>query len=146
MVRYAEVPSEWQPQKVTKSNGTVLASGISEKDYRDYHYIQDIFPELYIYPCSTQRVFGYRNILMTLSYFELLYEMSYYQTGYAGAPNTKVSFDKIVTNKFWDYIACGLNIILWRAKEMEDILKERGYTKRSISINGEEAGIYELLT
>ena len=50
--------------------------------------------------------------------------MQYYKYGYAGSPNRLHKFNQLVTNKFFEYLACGCLPIMYETAEMERILIE----------------------
>ena len=127
-VIYRKVPKDWVKDidlnQKRLENAMVLHSDIDPSiPYRDYRYVQEKYGnDLFIYPANSAHP-EYKHVMQHLDYWSLLKELATYQYGYAGAPNQEISFDDIVTNKFWEYLAVETIPILWQAKEMQELFK-----------------------
>lgn len=131
---YSKVPKAWIGDCATAShNGcTVLASLVDDEScvWRDYRQAQQLCREagapMFIYPAMTQpaNLLQYDNMLQQLPCLRLWQQLPQYKWGWAGAANDRHTIHDCVTNKFWEYLACGVPPITWRSNEMTDIMRE----------------------
>lgn len=149
---YSKVPSCLVPDIFThERSGSILVSGVSESPYwRDYRHIQDrwwdVFGErLFILPAnSSERVAViFDNVLTGVPYKHMLAKIKGFRFGYAGAANDTHNIDTCVTNKFWEYLSCGITPVLWRASAMAEICKKYEYEFVSIDADSFCSGYYE---
>jgi hypothetical protein len=127
-VVYSKVPMCLQPkiQKKPKyPNTAVLAATIGNgKAWSDYSGISDrLGMPVIIYP-SSNKFSGHEDEIVAqhLPYLHLLYMMTQFEYGYAGAANPGVTINDCVTNKFWEYIACGCKVLTFQSDEMTRLL------------------------
>ena len=128
VVVYSKVPSAlWPINNGCDIDAYVLAATIGNgEQWSNYEGISErLGSPVFIYP-SGEYYEGHKNelIMKRLSYIDMLSALTRYKAGYAGAANDKVSIHDCVTNKFWEYIAAGIEPITYRSDEMEALMRE----------------------
>ena len=122
---YSMVPGFLFPddQPKTKIGATILVSGIgTEPHWRDYRQVQEkLGNRLFIMPGDLRQVSGYVNLLQPIPWLNMMNQIGQYESAYCGAANDRHRIDDCVTNKFWEAIASGLPLVLWRCDEMSEL-------------------------
>lgn len=127
-VIYSKVPLFLAPRKPTRQrlDAVALVASIGNGNaWSDYSGIDErLGKHVFIYPGS-DKYEGHENenVLKNIPFTKLLPALTRYRYGYAGSANDSVTINDCVTNKFWEYLAAGCEVILnGRAQEMAELL------------------------
>lgn len=134
-VVYSMVPMALHPVDLVpfkrRVNAAVLVSGIhlpnSGDAWRDYTMVQERLSwPMFIYPDQDNEALAtvYHHVMHTQQYPKLMTQLPWFMAGYAGANNDQITIHDCVTNKFWEYVACGVPPITYRADEMSRLVEE----------------------
>lgn len=141
-VVYSKVPKAWHPEPSERRYDLCLTSGVNKDPwYRDYRPADKAMGSMDIFTANYQSDLASElRLFQTMDYQSLLRRMSEYKRGYAGPSNNRGRIDHIVTNKFWEYLACGLDIEFgpWGdPAEMAEVLARVKAGKESIYMESE---------
>lgn len=132
MVPYVLIPAEVVPFN-RRIKAAVLVSGIccpgAGDPWRDYTMVQEKLEwPLFIYPDQDNDALAtvYHQVMHTQQYPKLMTQLPWFMSGYAGANDDQITINDCVTNKFWEYVACGLAPVTYRSDEMSELLGEIG--------------------
>ena len=126
-VVYSKVPKDWHPEKPpVRKDVTILMGTLCKTElWGDYSNLElELEDELHVLPSGDDYT-GHEHltILRRRPYFEMLEVMSTYKWSYVGSANRAVRIDDCVTNKFWESLAAGCQLVIRRASEMEALYK-----------------------
>ena len=124
-VVYSKVPAMLWPTWSERYIDAVVFQGTmgNGEAWGDYEGLEArIGRPVFFYP-SGDVIEGHKRckLMRRVSYAELLSVMSEYAIGYAGASREDVTIDDCVTNKYWEYIAAGLPVMLYNSEEMSQL-------------------------
>ena len=131
VVVHNKVPLCWKPKNSTKDRGTCLIGTMAmEPAYFDYRETYKAFNgAIDVFATGPVDMSMGIPCYQSMPYLFMLEHASRYMVGFAGAPNSKTNVDAVITNKFWEYLACGCMVALetptkeWpKPKLMEDVL------------------------
>jgi len=129
-VIYSKSPKALRPPKADKDIWaccipTALDGDVAFRDYREAaQLLKGEGIDLHVYSAEMpSKLKGELMVFEMLPQSDLYRRMSRYQYGWAGSANSRHDIDICVTNKLWDYLACGVHPITWRSKEMAEICR-----------------------
>jgi len=128
-VVYSRLPQSMAPPKGVGTRGTVLVSAVQNTPiYRDYREANEYIPGGMDVFCANypSDLANDLRCFQPMEYRRMLQKLTRYTTGYAGPANSQHRIDDVVTNKFWEYLAAGLDVNLGRwdpPKEMTEVLE-----------------------
>lgn len=113
-VVYSKVAGVMWPEWSERCVNACVFQGTLDRSvmWGDYSGL-DVGMPLFVYPSGDDvSGFEHMHLMRRVSYLDMLRRLSMYECGYAGASQPGVVLDRVVTNKYWEYIAAGIPVML----------------------------------